>query len=55
MTEENLSKEEKELIVKELKFVLNYREDDASSNEMALREDYVNSIKSVIDKLEGRH
>ncbi len=49
----NLTNTEKELIIKELKFVLNYREKDAETSEMALSEDYVNKLSNIINKLTG--
>jgi hypothetical protein len=45
-----LSETEKELILKELIFVLNFRIRDAESCEMALQEKYVEDMKAIINK-----
>lgn len=45
-----LSETEKELILKELIFALNFRQRDAESCEMALNEDYVKNMKTIINK-----
>lgn len=47
-----LNKEQKELVLRELKFALNLKEKRAARDEMALREDYVSPIKGLIKMFE---